>query len=103
MSDDDVVWIRDVHSELLLDSDGFPVSPWHSRFVEVDERNRQTVKAVDAFLRSAAPIFEAMGEAIRRAIPSIVSLVDAFSGPQWSETESATRRAVQAQRRRRHR
>jgi len=88
-----------------VDSDGYPVVPWSSRFVEVgdlaerEQRMKATKDFVDAVVLGSARMnesFVTVAEMFRRAALVMNGL---FVTPE----EIATRRAVQAQRRRRHR
>lgn len=86
-----------------VDSDGFPVSPWSSRFVEI--RDIETEEAIKRFA-------DAVGRGFGRLLRSFEEFTRAFPMEQISalallfesyEREARTRRVVQAQRRRRHR
>jgi hypothetical protein len=90
------------------DSDGFPVSPWHSRFVEVSDLLAERYRAdrlklfIETMRGASVDIVEAFRpyvETLQRAAAQMVALGMLFE----TAPPRATRRVIQSQRQRRHR
>jgi hypothetical protein len=82
-----------------VDSDGFPVSPWHSRFVEISEGDPAMKRFVEAVGRGLDRMIE-FAQSSMMTGEQMRALALLFES---HEREARTRRVVQAQRRRRHR